>query len=942
MASDSTSSYDILAIYIQDLGSTERKSSLTEAINLVLNPGGISSDHLSVLIFAKAVLRCAQDDRQTSSWLFKKAKVPDLRKSLAVQLYPRSAYKGLKNDKPPNSGQLDEFRVAFFQDNTLLAIKVLLEQGGRFTLDAQVKTLAGHIIDAVINHEFEPESSVTLDYAKQKSADNKGKLPSQFNKNYEKALTFVKTVKTLGHVARDPEDVALLYGKGWLTIRRIATERRSKFVDAFVPLGMTQENAVALHSAAQRVDCWNEHLWLSMMEDRRKSFVPIEPTKVSGEGGERGEDEALRSNNLTDIFQLEDVACEACCSITSLSAYFANLMSLLKQTSANKGTETLFTVLDTRRPDLKHLHLTCANAQTLIPYISLVNEVLESYIYYNFKCKNEDADTDLKNPPTIQAWNTPEDAQAPDTHASQPVYQPGNTNNYVYSNIISQQMYPFHNFPYEKPRDEISQIMCSFQVQMSELIQAFRMKEHLISGVPQSVRKHADINAQISSGIKEVFARQSAAETLGIQQAEFSAITGETFFPRSFADLLHGLSDKARPSPFVSTCNWTAAMLWGYSSTAEMTDKLSLIKDELLKRSGLALQDILDLAKSQCFGQDLVIVNENGSKEFTNSLQDLRLLGNSANPPFKNLSEDVCFQLQAFLRLQAKLKWTMQDLDAAIFSLRLREMETSGFAPTPASSSFFSISPYVIKEIASIVELSNLTGVDPASLLPLWGTMDSYGERSFLYRKFFTPGLGNISKIFKPPKNSMFLTIDGNPIPIRDEDVSVSMSLGWPVDNYLDLLEIVNLDEIGQTLDLAKFSALYRHVLICKILEVAPKRCKLFFKLFYAQSEQPLDGPTATVFAIKSWRSLFDAGWDVEALEDLLNPAEDRSPSSAASVQDGLRVYSAITQGAQGLRNSFPLLFTDSDPGSQNIAECAARVFDAATAKVVVEYVEGK
>jgi hypothetical protein len=35
-----------------------------------------------------------------------------------------------------------------------------------------------------------------------------------------------------------------------------------------------------------------------------------------------------------------------------------------------------------RRPDLQHLQLTCENANTLIPYIDLANEVMESFIVY--------------------------------------------------------------------------------------------------------------------------------------------------------------------------------------------------------------------------------------------------------------------------------------------------------------------------------------------------------------------------------------------------------------------------------------------------------------------------------------------------------------------------------------------------------------------------------
>ncbi|KAF7528214.1 hypothetical protein G7054_g10233 [Neopestalotiopsis clavispora] len=339
-------------------------------------------------------------------------------------------------------------------------------------------------------------------------------------------------------------------------------------------------------------------------------------------------------------------------------------------------------------------------------------------------------------------------------------------------------------------------------------------------------------------------------------------------------------------------------MLWCYSSTAEMTDKssttrLSLIETELLKRSGRGIGDIVELSKSQCFGQDLVIVNESGLEKFEGTLQDIRMLQNSINSPSKDLSEEFCFRLQAFLRLQTKLKWTIRDLDAAIFLMRLREIEFSGSDAPPSDSSSIFISSFIFKEIASIVELSSLTGADTASLLPLWGILDAHGEKSFLRRKFFTSGirLDKISKIFTPPIDCMPLTIDGKPARIRDEKILISMSLDWPVDKFLDLFEVVNLDEIGEALDMAKFSALYRHVLICQILGVRPSCCKQFFKLFYSQSKRPLDRPTITISAIKAWKSVLDTDWNITALEDFLSPAEAETSTGVQRVAIVCQVY---------------------------------------------------
>lgn len=36
--------------------------------------------------------------------------------------------------------------------------------------------------------------------------------------------------------------------------------------------------------------------------------------------------------------------------------------------------------------------------------------------------------------------------------------------------------------------------------------------------------------------------------------------------------------------------------------------------------------------------------------------------------------------------------------------------------------------------------------------------------------------------------------MDGNPIPIRNEHMLASLNLGWPVEKYPDMLDIVNLE----------------------------------------------------------------------------------------------------------------------------------------------------
>ncbi len=68
--------------------------------------------------------------------------------------------------------------------------------------------------------------------------------------------------------------------------------------------------------------------------------------------------------------------CEHCKSVYSPAAYLVDILKFLKDGSKKSG-KTPLEVLMKRRPDLEHIELTCENTDTPLPYVDLVNEVLE-------------------------------------------------------------------------------------------------------------------------------------------------------------------------------------------------------------------------------------------------------------------------------------------------------------------------------------------------------------------------------------------------------------------------------------------------------------------------------------------------------------------------------------------------------------------------------------
>ncbi len=93
-------------------------------------------------------------------------------------------------------------------------------------------------------------------------------------------------------------------------------------------------------------------------------------------------------DGFDDLFGPQDFCdCEDCKSIFGPAAYFVDLMSFIERHVSNpvfvellpdRTDSSLY--LKNRRPDLWSLQLTCENTHAQVPYLTIVNEVLESYL----------------------------------------------------------------------------------------------------------------------------------------------------------------------------------------------------------------------------------------------------------------------------------------------------------------------------------------------------------------------------------------------------------------------------------------------------------------------------------------------------------------------------------------------------------------------------------
>ncbi|MGH1491574.1 MAG: neuraminidase-like domain-containing protein [Acidimicrobiales bacterium] len=100
-------------------------------------------------------------------------------------------------------------------------------------------------------------------------------------------------------------------------------------------------------------------------------FADLRATSVAA----RAEDRKGFPSWSQEFGRLDDTDCEHCSSVYSQSAY---LVDLLRFVGDRRQGEQL--LAETRRPDLESIKLNCANTETVVPYIDLVNEVLEAAV----------------------------------------------------------------------------------------------------------------------------------------------------------------------------------------------------------------------------------------------------------------------------------------------------------------------------------------------------------------------------------------------------------------------------------------------------------------------------------------------------------------------------------------------------------------------------------
>ncbi|KAK6527603.1 putative Insecticidal toxin complex protein TccB2 [Orbilia ellipsospora] len=215
-----------------------------------------------------------------------------------------------------------------------------------------------------------------------------GKLrPSSFTSPPdESTMRGVAAVQRIFKIAPSFDQTVALLDHGHHSAADISRTTRSQFVKK-----MATENSPFTTEEAKTVfdRASNVHLAAALFAGDMKTAsnalmpaglsTPLPPEKL----------ESLNKDfpQISQLFQWGDVcACADCMTVYSPSAYFVDVLQFLEargvidaSSGQNNGT-TARDILLKRRGDLGDLDLSCNNTNTTLPYIDLVNELLEDFI----------------------------------------------------------------------------------------------------------------------------------------------------------------------------------------------------------------------------------------------------------------------------------------------------------------------------------------------------------------------------------------------------------------------------------------------------------------------------------------------------------------------------------------------------------------------------------
>ena len=434
------------------------------------------------------------------------------------------------------------------------------------------------------------------------------------NDDQDELIKQLKVFQRIQAISPTPESVYTLMNSNLNSAYQVAEIPEKQFIQYYNKKANVSElekelqTAKKVYSLAVNSKIRNEQALMTFHEVSRGvkfysmghyAQAPSIPPYAGDDGEDTPQQIADKNNiplNWENLFGSVDLCeCDECNSVLSPAAYFVELLQYLRNNNLDteypntgeKGIkDTAVEQLFKRRPDLGCLELTCKNTNTVLPYVDLVNEVMESFVVHLNEYIN-----DINDPKQarLDVYNIEDEI------TSELMAQPQHTNYHAYC-ILKNAKYPF-TLPYHQPIDAQGIFLNYLDTSRYELMKTFRSQ-------PDIDPEHPKFNELVSLH-NIALDRAVDAEYLGMTQEEYIILTKEAYWQKQYFDIKHDkvhTEDEYREKIGLEEIH----KYYGYEAEEEMlsaneTDQVGLtfVKKQFLKRTGTLYTELVELLKTQ-------------------------------------------------------------------------------------------------------------------------------------------------------------------------------------------------------------------------------------------------------------------------------------------------------------------------------------------------------
>ena len=521
----------------------------------------------------------------------------------------------------------------------------------------------------------------------------------------------VKAVQRVFHLNPDADVITTLLSHGLDSAHKIVSVPPAVFQRQYGASLGGPAQAFAIYQSAEQV----AGLIAILKQGVQQADPSFSPQAIGGPSSDgnatSGSAQTLTENipNWQSLFgATSSCQCQECGALDGPAAYFVNLLEFLRNGSPNDPVDTNaagFTPLDVligyqnnpsnagnalppnapagRRPDLAYLKLNCENTDTALPYVDLVNEIMETFVAQNGALPSS-------------SNNTPSDATS-DELSVNPEY----TVDAAYT-VLAQASYPLV-LPYDRFLETARNYLNFLGSSRFQVLQGF-----------------GPLPVVAQPNTSPVQPTALASEYLKLSEFEYGLITGEDFNGQPFD--LAGV-------PYPSCVANTPYQLYGYSAATvpqagagnnpapppvPWSECLAQVP-EFLRRTGIAYADLVSLIETQQLNPGFTLTLQiNGS-----DLCDLTQTTIAAPSQAGLLS--FFASIPPFLRLWRKVGWSIPELDQAV-----RLFQGAGRLTIVAPSGV--IAAGTVLALSQVKQLQDCLKLPIGRLLSLWGGIGPDGR----------------------------------------------------------------------------------------------------------------------------------------------------------------------------------------------------------------------